>query len=120
MPEVLRTVGLTKRYGAVTALDGLSISLLSGGVYGLIGPDGAGKTTLLRLLAGLCRPTAGSFSLFGAETDPTGARKRVGFLVEEPIAEERFSLRENLRMQAEMLISAYTEDGGFCFKGVDG
>ena len=102
MGEILRTEGLTKRYDRVTALDGLSLSLASGRICGLIGPDGAGKTTLLRLLAGLCSPTEGSFSLFG-ERSAAGlsrVRRRVGFLIGEPVAEERFSLRENLRMQA--------------------
>ena len=104
MAEVLRTRALTKHYGARAALEGLDLSLEAGKVYALIGPEGAGKTTLLRLLAGLCFPTSGSFSLFG-ETAPSrlaGARKRVGFLVDAPIAVDGFSLRKNLELQAPM------------------
>ncbi len=104
MAEVLRTRGLTKRYGGKTVLEGLDLSLESGHIYGLLGPEGAGKTTLLRLLAGLSFPTSGSFSLFG-ETFPSRlakARKRVGFLIDEPIAAEQFSLRKNLELQAPL------------------
>lgn len=104
MAEVLRTRALTKRYGGKTALEGLDLSLESGRIYGLIGPEGAGKTTLLRLLAGLSFPTSGSISLFG-ETSPSRlakARKRVGFLIDEPIAVEYFSLRQNLELQAPL------------------
>ena len=100
MAEVLRTRALTKRYGEKTALEGLDLTLESGRICGLIGPEGAGKTTLLRLLAGLCFPTSGSVSLFG-ETAPSRlaqARKRVGFLIDEPIAVEYFSLRQNLEL----------------------
>ncbi len=106
MSEILSTNCLTKRFGAKTALDGLSITLEEGHIYGLIGPDGAGKTTLLRLLAGLCFPTEGSFSLFGSRTAAQlrKARKRAGFLIETPIAAEYFSLRQNLELQALMTV----------------
>ena len=69
MAEVLRTRDLTKRYKGKTALDGLSIALEEGHIYGLIGPEGAGKTTLLRLLAGLSCPSAGSLRIFGGESE---------------------------------------------------
>ena len=104
MAEVLRTRALTKRYGGRTALEDLSLSLESGQIYALVGPEGAGQTTLLRLLAGLCLPTSGSLSLFG-ETAPSRlnrARKRVGFLVDAPIAVEYLSLRQNLELQAPL------------------
>ena len=104
MAEVLRTQALTKRYGKKTALEDLDLTLESGHIYGLIGPEGAGKTTLLRLLAGLCFPTSGGYSLFG-ETSPsrlTRARKRVGFLIDAPVAAEYFSLRQNLELQAPL------------------
>jgi ABC-2 type transport system ATP-binding protein len=106
MAEVLHTQGLTKIYKEIPALDSLSISLEEGHIYGLIGPDGAGKTTLLRLLAGLCFPTTGNFSLFGSQTAAQlrNARKRIGFLIETPIAVEYFSLRQNLELQALMTV----------------
>ena len=105
MAEVLTTHALTKRYKEKIALDGLSISVEEGHIYGLVGANGAGKTTLMRILAGLSEPTSGSFSLFGGETSAAlcRARRRVGFLVDRPLAVEYFSIRKNLEMQARLL-----------------
>jgi ABC-2 type transport system ATP-binding protein len=64
---VLTTDRLTKRYGRLTALDGLSISLERGRILGFIGPNGAGKTTTIRILVGLARPTSGSARVAGAD-----------------------------------------------------
>ena len=104
MPPVLVTHDLTKRYRGKTALDGLSISLEEGHIYGLIGLNGAGKTTLMRMLAGLSEPTSGGFSLFGGESERElrSARRRIGFLVGEPIAVEDFSIRKNLELYARL------------------
>lgn len=63
---VIQTDGLTKRYGSIVAVDGLSMEVRRGRVYGLLGPNGSGKTTTMGMLLGLLRPTAGSFKLFGA------------------------------------------------------
>jgi ABC-2 type transport system ATP-binding protein len=105
MSEVLRTHDLTKRYRGKTALEKLNITLEEGHIYGLIGLNGAGKTTLMRLLAGLSEPTEGSFSLFGSRTpaELCRARRRVGFLIEKPIAYENLSLRRNLILHASLL-----------------
>ena len=102
MSEVLKTRGLTKSFGTENALEKLSLTLESGRIYGLIGPDGAGKTTMLRIMAGLWFPTEGSISIFGSKTarELRKARKRVGFLIDRPIAVDRFSLRTNLELQA--------------------
>jgi ABC-2 type transport system ATP-binding protein len=79
----IRTTGLTKRYGAVTALDHLTLAVPRGIIYGFLGPNGAGKTTTIRLLMGFIRPTAGSASIFGYDTWWQGvdARREVGYLV---------------------------------------
>jgi ABC-2 type transport system ATP-binding protein len=61
----IATDGLTKRYGAVTAVDDLSFSVVSGAVTGFLGPNGAGKTTTLRMVLGLARPTSGSSTVLG-------------------------------------------------------
>ncbi|MEU4559521.1 ABC transporter ATP-binding protein [Actinoplanes sp. NPDC023936] len=61
----LRTAGLTKRYGRLTALDDLTLDVSAGEVFGFLGPNGAGKSTTIRLLLGLARPTAGSARVFG-------------------------------------------------------
>jgi len=78
----IRTVGLSKSYGATRALEGLTIDVGSGEVLGYLGPNGAGKTTTIRLLLGLIRPTSGSAEIFGVdcERDPVAAHRRVAFV----------------------------------------
>jgi sodium transport system ATP-binding protein len=74
--------GLTKRYGALTAVSDLSLRVEPGEVYALLGPNGAGKTTALRCLATLLRPTSGSAAICGVDVtaDPLAARGRLAFL----------------------------------------
>ena len=81
---VIRTEGLTKRYGKIEAVDGLSMEVLRGHVYGLLGPNGSGKTTTMGMLLGLVRPTSGTFSLFGSTGRHEDALRRVGAIVETP------------------------------------
>ena len=68
--------GLVKRYGAITAVDNVDLTVQAGDVYGYLGPNGAGKTTSLRMLLGLIRPDAGSAKLFGRDPLLEGARAR--------------------------------------------
>jgi ABC-2 type transport system ATP-binding protein len=75
-------VDLTKRYGPVLAIDGLSLSVGVGEVVGLLGPNGAGKSTTVKTLVGLVRPTSGSAELFGIASDRPEARRSVGYLPE--------------------------------------
>ncbi len=69
MPPVpaVRTEGLTKHFGAVTALQGLDLEIAPGEAFGYLGPDGAGKTTTIRLLLGLVQPSAGRAEVFGLD-----------------------------------------------------
>jgi ABC-2 type transport system ATP-binding protein len=78
--------GLTKRFGAILALDQLDLDVPRGSVFGLLGPNGAGKTTTIRILAGLARPTAGSASVGGVAVglDRTELRRRLGYLDQDP------------------------------------
>ena len=82
--SVIRTDGLTKRYGDILAVDDLSLEVPRGQVFGLLGPNGSGKTTTMGMLLGLVRPTMGSFSLFGGSTSHQNALHRVGAIVETP------------------------------------
>jgi ABC-2 type transport system ATP-binding protein len=86
---VIRTHHLTRRYGQLTAVDDVELSVAGGEVYGFLGRNGAGKTTLIRLLLGLIRPTAGAAEVLGRRVDagPGGQAalwSRVGYLVEAP------------------------------------
>lgn len=65
MEYCLETNGLCKRYRGFKALDGLSMHVPKGAIYGFIGKNGAGKTTLIRLICGLQEPTGGSYTLYG-------------------------------------------------------
>ncbi|CAI8028809.1 Uncharacterized ABC transporter ATP-binding protein YdbJ [Geodia barretti] len=97
--SVIRTDGLTKRYGHVLAVDGLSLDVSRGRIFGLLGPNGSGKTTLMSMLLGLVRPTAGSFSLFGNLLEKGGLDRelhRIGALIETPTFYPYLSGRNNL------------------------
>ena len=85
MPAI-RTEGLQKVFGAVRALDGLTLTVEPGVVFGFLGPNGAGKTTTIRLLTGLARPTGGRAWVAGVEigADLQQVAGRIGHLPEEP------------------------------------
>lgn len=80
--DIVRTRGLTKRYGDFAALTDCSVSVRRGEVFGLLGPNGAGKTTLIRLMIGFLKPTAGSCQIDGFDPtiDGVGLRRRVAYL----------------------------------------
>ena len=82
----IRIEGLTKRFGTVQALDGLSLAVEPGSVYGFLGPNGAGKTTTIRILTGLARADAGRGWIDGVEVtaDLRGASRRIGYLPQDP------------------------------------
>jgi len=84
MSAVIETTGLTKSYGDVRALDGLSLTIPKGGVYGVLGPNGAGKSTLFRILLGLIRPTDGTASVMGGAIGDVKAMRRMGTMIETP------------------------------------
>jgi ABC-2 type transport system ATP-binding protein len=83
--SVIAVSGLTRRFGAKTALDDVSLSIARGGVYGLVGANGAGKTTLIKHILGLLRAESGSVRVFGEDPveNPTGVLSRIGYLSEE-------------------------------------
>jgi ABC-2 type transport system ATP-binding protein len=78
----IHAVGLTKRYGHIEALAGLSMSVPRGEIFGFLGPNGAGKTTAVKLLLGLTAPTSGDAWLLGESIGRAESRRRVGYLPE--------------------------------------
>lgn len=100
----LQTENLTKRFGARTAVDRLTIRVERGDIYGFLGPNGAGKSTTLRLLLGLVRPTSGTikFPIQASSWDYLRARSLVGAIIESPAFYENFSGRRNLQLLASL------------------
>jgi ABC-type multidrug transport system ATPase subunit len=100
----LQTEELTKRFGARTAVDRLSLRVERGDIYGFLGPNGAGKSTTLRMLLGLVRPTSGvvKFPLRALGWEYLRARSRVGAIIETPAFYENFSGRRNLQLLASL------------------
>ena len=97
---MITTTDLVKRYGKVTAVDGVSLDVREGDRYGLLGPNGSGKTTLVRLLLSLAYATSGSISVFGKPV-PRRAHEvlpLIGAMVEAPAAYPHLSGRSNLML----------------------
>ncbi len=106
MLSVLTTHGLTKQYGKFTALDGLTMNVPQGAIYGFVGRNGAGKTTLIRVICGLQRPTAGTYSLYGIDSRDkkiAKSRRRMGAVVETPSIYLDMSAEDNLKQQYRIL-----------------
>lgn len=99
---VLRTEGLTLRYGRFTAVDGVSIQLDAGRRYGVLGPNGAGKTSLLNLLTGVSPPSSGRIWLDGADITRLGPEQRrhagLGRSFQKTSVFMELSVRDNLRL----------------------
>lgn len=96
--------GLTRRFGSVVAVAGLSFSVGRGELFGIVGPDGAGKTTVLRILAGVLRPTAGDARVCGASVarDPEAVKRRIGYVSQRFGLYEDLTVRENLEFYADL------------------
>lgn len=102
MDYMLTTNCLDKRYKNFQALNGLTMHVPQGAIYGFVGKNGAGKTTLLRLLCGLQEPTSGNFTLYGIRNDERGivqARRRMGAVVETPSIYPNMTAGDNLKQQ---------------------
>ncbi len=113
MPAAISTRGLTKRYGARTAVDALDLEIPAGAVAGFVGPNGAGKTTAMAMLLGLVAPSSGAGSILGASLDaPADYLGRVGALIETPAFYAALTGAENLTV----LASLAGQDSG----GIDG
>lgn len=92
----LRIERLVKRFGDLTAVDGVALELKSGECLGLLGPNGAGKTTLIRSIVGRVTPDSGTVSILGERADSVGAREALGWVPQELALYARLTCRENL------------------------
>lgn len=101
---VIQMEGLTRRFGANTAVNELTLTVDRGEVFGLLGHNGAGKTTTVRLLNGVLNPSAGTASVLGLSPVKEGSalRRRTGVLTETPSLYEGLSARDNLQVFADL------------------
>jgi len=97
---VIEADGLVKRYGAITALAGVSCTVQRGEIFGILGPNGAGKTTFLEILEGLTRPTEGTARVLGVEVtqDPAAVKARIGVQLQASSYHRYLTLREILEL----------------------
>jgi ABC-2 type transport system ATP-binding protein len=97
---VIELAGLTRVYGTIRAVDGVSLTIGGGEVFGLLGPNGAGKTTVIKMLTTLSRPDAGTCRIDGFDVvrEPGRIRERIGVVPQENNLERELTARENLRI----------------------
>ena len=109
MDYVLKANALCKSYHRFHALNGVTMNVPKGAIYGIVGKNGAGKTTLIRLICGLQEPSSGDFTLYGTKhTDKniTKARRRMAAVVETPAFYGDMSAEENMKIVEIMEIIA--------------
>ncbi len=101
---VLAIEGLVRRYGALTAVDGISLNVSPGEIVGFLGANGAGKTTTLRCATGLLRPHGGRIMVAGHDLarSPKQAKAAIGFVPDHPYVHERLTHREHLEFIAAL------------------
>jgi drug efflux transport system ATP-binding protein len=102
METIIETRGLTKRFGELTAVDHLDLTVAAGEIFGLVGPDGAGKTTTLRMLCGLMDPSEGSALVAGhdAARESQAVKDQIGYMA------QRFGLYQDLTVEENMIFYA--------------
>lgn len=95
---------VTRSFGGVKALDGVSLFVGPGEVFGLLGPNGAGKTTLVRILSGVLRPDGGRAWVAGLEVakEPEGVKARIGYATQEASVYRDLTMEENLLFRARL------------------
>ena len=106
MEYILETNDLRKQYKDFKALNGLTMHVPKGSIYGFVGKNGAGKTTLIRLISGLQTPTSGDFKIYGIsykDDNISNARKKMGAVVETPSIFHDLTAYENIKMQYDIL-----------------
>lgn len=100
--SVVELRSVTKRYGALVALDNVTLSIPPAKIVGLLGPSGSGKTTLIRTIVGAVRATSGDVHVFGERMPSRSVASRVGYMTQATALYEELSLRENLLFFGEI------------------
>ncbi len=106
MDYVLKTNNICKQYRNYKALNGLTMNVPKGSIYGFVGRNGAGKTTLIRMICGIQFPTSGGFELYGVNNSDnkiSEIRRRIGAVVETPSVITYLTARENLEIQYDIM-----------------
>lgn len=106
MEYILKTNNIKKKYKNFIALDGLTMNVPKGSIYGFVGKNGAGKTTLIRIICGLQTPTDGELEIYGVnykDKNISAARKKMGAVVETPSIFHDLTAYENIKMQYDIL-----------------
>lgn len=101
MDEVLKVEGLTKKFGKLTAVDQLDLTIRKSQVYGILGPNGSGKTTTLGMVLDVVAPTSGAYGWFNG-LDPVESRKRIGSILETPCFYPYLSAVDNLKITSHI------------------
>ena len=102
MTDIITVDRLTKKFGELTAVDGVSFGVGAGQIFGFLGPNGAGKSTTIKILATLLKPTSGSATLAGFDvaTRPSDVRRSIGLVFQDPTLDGRLTADENLHFHA--------------------
>ncbi len=119
MDYILKTEELCKSYRGFKALNGLSMNVPKGSIYGFVGKNGAGKTTLIRLICGLQEPTSGDYSIYGrrySSKNIAKSRRRMGAVVETPSIYTDMTAIDNLKLQYRILGIPNTDGAGEILK----
>ena len=95
---MLQTISLTKKFGSLTAVNSINLTLNSGEIYGFLGPNGAGKTTTIKMIAGLYSPTSGTITLNGLDIfkEPIKSKSIIGYVPDQPFLYDKLTGREFL------------------------
>ncbi len=98
-PPAIRVRGLTRRFGAFTAVDGVDFDIARGAIYGFLGPNGSGKSTVIRMLCGLLAPSAGQATLDDIDVvrNPEAVKRRIGYMSQKFSLYEDLTVDENIR-----------------------
>ncbi len=104
MRSLIEIKNITKKYGRITAVDRLNLSIPQGEIFGFIGPNGAGKTTTISMMAGLLAPTSGTVTVCGIDMlkSPEKAKQKIGYIPDRPYIYEKLTAMEFLKFTADL------------------